>query len=60
MANPNVPMEENEVIIHVPQGTAKNIQVVEVEKSDLPSEITVKVSRKRKSSAIPLLGVIVK
>ena len=53
------PLEENEVVVHVPKGTASNVRVVESD-SPLPTEITVQVSKKRRAGTIPVLGVIVK
>jgi len=53
-------LEEHEVVIHVPKGTKDRIKVQE-EAGELPAEITVRVSKKRKSSSSrPVLGVIVK
>lgn len=54
------PLEEHEVVIHVPKGAAAYVKVVEAEPAKLSSEITVQVSKKRKSTALPVLGVIVK
>jgi len=52
-------LEGEEIVIHVPKGTGKNVRIEETE-VDQPSHITVRVSRNRKSSALPVLGVIVK
>lgn len=52
------PLEEHEVVIHVPKGTAGHVRIQEA--ADLPNEITVQVSKKRKASVQPVLGVIVK
>lgn len=54
------PLNENEVLIHVPRGTAGNVRVVEAEKPDLNTEIMVQVSKNRRTGSIPVLGVIVK
>lgn len=54
------PLKEDEVIIHVPQGTAKNVQVVESADAGQSAEITVQVSKQRKAGRVPVLGVIVK
>lgn len=51
-------LDEHEVVIHVPQGTKHNVRVEEA--ADMPNEITVQVSKKRKPTARPVLGVIVK
>lgn len=52
------PLEENEIIVHVPRGTAKYVKIEEQDK--LPNEIVVQVSKKRKPATNPVLGVIVK
>jgi hypothetical protein len=54
------PLKEEEVVIHVPKGTASHVRVVEADPADLTTEITVQVSKKRKAAAVPVLGVIVK
>ena len=54
------PIEEKEVIVHVPRGTRENVKIEESEAAKLPSEIVVQVSKKRRATSIPLLGVIVK
>ena len=54
------PLDENEVLIHVPRGKAGNVRVVEAETPDLNSEIMVQVSKNRRTGSIPVLGVIVK
>lgn len=57
---PRTAIEEQDIVIHVEKGSASKVRVIESDKNTLPNEITVQVSRKRKSSAIPVLGVIVK
>jgi len=52
------PLEENEVIVHVPRGAKGHVRIEE--NDGLPNEITVQVSKKRKASVRPVLGVIVK
>lgn len=54
------PLEQNEVVIHVPPGYAKNVRVVESPDAGKNTEITVQVSQKRKAERVPMLGVIVK
>lgn len=54
------PLEEREVIIHVPRGSGKNVKIEEQDPSKLTSEIVVQVSSKRKPGPTPVLGVIVK
>lgn len=50
-------LEESEIEIVVPKGAAKHVRVVE---GDQVADITVRVSKLRKSGARPILGVIVK
>lgn len=54
------PLKENEVVIHVPKGTAGNVRVVEADAPSLNTEITIQVSKNRRPGVIPVLGVIVK
>ena len=54
------PLESDEVVIHVPAGTGKNVRIEESDATDLSSEIVVQVSKKRQARAMPVLGVIVK
>lgn len=54
------PLAENDVVIHVPRGTGKNVKVVESDDADGVAEITVQVSKQRKAGRVPVLGVIVK
>jgi len=54
------PLEEHEVVVHVPKGTGRHVKVEESETADLPNEIVVQVSKKRKVGVSPVLGVIVK
>lgn len=54
------PLKENEVVIHVPKGTAGNVRVVEADAPTMNSEITVQISKSRRAGVIPVLGVIVK
>lgn len=54
------PLDEHEVVIHVPKGTKGHVKIEESEASDLPNEITVQVSKKRQPGVVPVLGVIVK
>ncbi len=60
MSTRYAPARGDEVIVHVPKGTADAVKVVEVEAANLGQEITVQVSRDRKPQAPSLLGVIVK
>jgi len=57
------PLNENEVVVTVPKGTAQHVRVEE-SASKSPGgapEIVVKVSNKRKYDvSVPILGVIVK
>jgi hypothetical protein len=52
------PLEEHEVIVHVPRGSKGHVRIEE--NDNLPNEITVQVSKKRKATVRPVLGVIVK
>ena len=52
------PLEEEEIVVHVPRGAKAHVRIEEGE--NLPNEITVQVSKKRKISVRPVLGVIVK
>lgn len=57
------PLNEHEVVVHVPQGQAKNVKIQELPPNDTaPAEITVQVSKSRKTDpkGIPVFGVIVK
>lgn len=54
------PLEEEEIVVHVPKGTKKHVTIEETDSGKLPSEIVVQVSRKRKPGRGPVLGVIVK
>ncbi len=54
------PLDEKEIVVHVPKGEAGNVRVVESDAAKLANEITVQVSQKRKAGAKPMLGVIVK
>ena len=53
-------LRDDEVVVHVPRGMGDKVKVVETGKTGWKSEIAVRVSRKRKPSTLPLLGVIVK
>lgn len=54
------PLAEEEIVVHVPKGTADKVRVQECEASSLSNEVTVQISKKRKAGAKPVLGVIVK
>ena len=54
------PLEEKEVVVHVPKGDKDKVRVVESDATKANAEITVQVSKKRKPGVIPVLGVIVK
>ena len=54
------PLQENEVVIHVPKGHAQHVKVVEAADAGQTAEITVQVSKQRKAGRVPVLGVIVK
>ncbi|XXX74471.1 hypothetical protein WMF30_43170 [Sorangium sp. So ce134] len=52
-------LDGDEIVIHVPKGAAKHVRVEEAD-SEQPSEITVRVARNRRTTGVPVLGVIVK
>jgi len=49
-----------EVIVHVPPGSGKNVKVVESDPSARGHDISIQVSRERKPILSPAVGVIVK
>ena len=50
----------DQVVVHVPPGTAKNVKIVESDPKDRGQDITVQVSRERKVQVSRAVGVIVK
>jgi hypothetical protein len=57
------PLKDEEIVVTVPQGTAKHVRVEEAATKSAGGspEITVRVSNKRKYDvSVPILGVIVK
>ena len=54
------PLDAEEVVVHVPKGTAKHVKIEEAESAKIANEITVQISKKRRPGAVPVLGVIVK
>ncbi|HTO67940.1 MAG TPA: hypothetical protein VMM15_42520 [Bradyrhizobium sp.] len=59
----NAPLKDEEIVVTVPQGSAKHVRVEEAaSKAQVGApEITVRVSNKRKYDvSVPILGVIVK
>ncbi len=54
------PLEEKEIVVHVPKGTAHYVRIEEAPAASLKSDIIVRVSRKRPQGSKPFLGVIVK
>lgn len=60
MAEKPNPAKGEEVILHVPKGSADNVRVVEVDPAQLGQDITVQVSRERKPRVSSAIGVIVK
>jgi hypothetical protein len=54
------PLDEDEVVVLVPSGTKGKVIVEEMEPGAASSQITVRVSRNRRTGSIPVLGVIVK
>ena len=53
------PLEEKEVVIVVPKGETGHVKVVEAAEH-ATHEIIVQVSKKRRPTNIPVLGVMVK
>lgn len=54
------PAKGEEVLVHVPKGSADRVRIVEVDPSDIGQDITVQVSRERKVQVSSAIGVIVK
>jgi hypothetical protein len=54
------PLEEDELVVLVPRGLREKLVIEEMDPQEATSEITVRVSRKRKTGSIPVVGVIVK
>jgi hypothetical protein len=59
-AAPEKKASGEEVIVHVPPGSAKNVKVVESDPKTRGHDITVQVSRERKSVTSKAVGIIVK
>jgi hypothetical protein len=57
---PMTPAKGDEVIVHVPKGSAGNVRIVEVDPTELGRDVTIQVSRERKPQVSPAVGVIVK
>ncbi len=53
------PLPEDQVEIVVPKGLGDKVRIVEAE-AEGPAEITVRISKERKLTRVPVLGVIVK
>lgn len=49
-----------DVIVHVPPGSAKNVKIVETDPAGRGQDITIQVSRERKVQVSKAVGVIVK
>jgi hypothetical protein len=59
----STPLKDEEIVVMVPQGTAKHVRVEEAASKGQAGtpEIVVRVSNKRKYDvSVPILGVIVK
>jgi hypothetical protein len=54
------PLEEEEIVVLVPRGQKAKVHVEEMDPREAKSEITVRVSRRRKTQSVPVLGIIVK
>ena len=53
------PLAEDEVVIHVAKGMADRVRIEELDVEQANAEITVRVSKRRSSADVPLLGVMV-
>ena len=51
---------EEEVVIRVPRGTAQHVRIEEADTPESRAEIVVRVSKKRRATELPVLGVMVK
>lgn len=60
MAEKLTPAKNDEVVVHVPKGTADKVSVVEIDPEKMGQDITIQVSRERKPHVSPAIGVIVK
>lgn len=54
------PAKGDEVVVHVPKGSAENVRIVEVDPNELGRDVTIQVSRERKPQVSSAIGVIVK
>ena len=54
------PLEEDELVVLVPRGQREKLYIEEMDPGEATSEITVRVSRKRRTGSVPVVGVIVK
>lgn len=60
VSNYGKPLAEDEVVIHVPKGMADRVRIEELDADRANAEITVRVSKRRNTTDVPLLGVMVK
>ncbi|WP_029032257.1 hypothetical protein [Salinarimonas rosea] len=54
------PAKGDEVVVHVPKGSADKVRIVEVDPHDMGRDVTIQVSRERKPQVSSAIGVIVK
>ncbi len=54
------PARGEEVVVRVPKGASKYVKIVEVDPAETGHDISVQVSRERRTVASPVIGVIVK
>jgi hypothetical protein len=54
------PLKGDEIQIYVPRGSAKDVKVVEVDPPAGGNDITLQVSRERKTRSTKAVGIIVK
>jgi hypothetical protein len=60
MSDYSKPLRGDEVVIHVPRGTADRVRIEELDVDQANAEITIRVSKTRPNAELPLLGVMVK
>jgi hypothetical protein len=60
MTNYGERLSDDEIVVHVPRGSADRVRIQELDVDAANAEIVVRVSKNRAAGAIPLLGVMVK
>lgn len=54
------PAKDDEIILHVPKGSAGNVKIVEIDPTVTGRDVTIQVSKNRKIEVSSAIGVIVK